>query len=138
MAKYEYRRGNTTARGYGTHHQRMRKAAKALVDAGGVNCCRCGKPIPPGAPFDLDHSDEDRTKYQGVSHPACNRAAGARKNGSNGPSDDCLYTGMDNVPIGTISNGGRMVKVEPGGWRAVWVHRIVTSGNAENNSEVEF
>jgi hypothetical protein len=42
----------------------------------------CGKPIGAGAQFDLDH-DDSRGGYIGVSHPRCNRKAGATiRNGS--------------------------------------------------------
>jgi hypothetical protein len=44
-------------------------------------CYRCGVVIRSGDPFDLEH-DPPRmlggTKVVGVSHPSCNRAAGAR------------------------------------------------------------
>lgn len=58
---------------------RERKRWQALVDAGRAVCCRCGQRIAPGAPFDLDHHDHDRSRYIGVAHPSCNRSAGARK-----------------------------------------------------------
>jgi hypothetical protein len=66
------------ARGYGNGHKALRERAAALVAAGLATCARCGRPIPAGAPFDLDHSD-DRAAYLGVSHTSCNRRAGARK-----------------------------------------------------------
>lgn len=64
---------NTTRRGYGSSHQRRRKALKADVDAGRTNCSRCGQPIRPGEPWDLDHTPDRRT-YLGPSHARCNRA----------------------------------------------------------------
>jgi hypothetical protein len=48
-----------------------------VVNAGLARCARCGEPIAPGAPFDLDHAD-DRRSYIGVSHRSCNQQAGAR------------------------------------------------------------
>lgn len=48
-------------------------------------CSRCGLPVRPGEPFDVDHLDPvllypdavlDLSRMA-VSHPGCNRAAGA-------------------------------------------------------------
>ena len=72
-------RGSTAARGYGWRHQQLRAAWKRKVEAGIVFCARCGRLIPPGAPFDLGHSDYDRTQYTGPEHVACNRATAKRK-----------------------------------------------------------
>jgi hypothetical protein len=66
------------ARDYGAAHQAVRERYKALVASGLARCARCGRPIAKGAQFDLDHSD-DRSGYLGVSHPRCNRLAGARR-----------------------------------------------------------
>lgn len=68
----------TRARGYDGRHVSLRKQAAALVASGKARCCRCGFPIAPGSAFDLDHTD-DREGYAGVSHPGCNRSAGAAK-----------------------------------------------------------
>jgi hypothetical protein len=54
----------------------MRAQFARLVESGNATCARCGEPIAPGAPFDLDH-DASRTGYLGVSHRTCNRRAGA-------------------------------------------------------------
>jgi hypothetical protein len=70
---------STTARGYGTQHQTLRKTWAPLVDAGQVTCPRCARPITPGQPWDLGHHDTDRTRYTGPEHRTCNRAAGAAK-----------------------------------------------------------
>jgi hypothetical protein len=67
---------NTTAAGYGTSHQELRKAL--LPQAYGKPCYRCGKPMLPGQELHLDHTD-DRTGYGGFSHRACNLRAAARK-----------------------------------------------------------
>lgn len=72
------RRGNTTARGYGSHHQRTRAQWAPHVAAGLVDCWRCGKRIPPGAPWDLGHDDHNRAIYRGPEHRGCNRATAGR------------------------------------------------------------
>lgn len=68
---------STTARGYGTPHQRERERWKPLVDSGNASCARCGKAIAPGQPWDLGHTD-DRTAYTGPECVPCNRSAGGR------------------------------------------------------------
>jgi hypothetical protein len=65
------------ARGYGGAHRQAREKYAALVATGLATCARCGGPIAKGAPFDLDH-DDSRGGYLGVSHPGCNRTAGAK------------------------------------------------------------
>lgn len=69
-------KASTTARGYGTEHQKLR--AKLLPLAYGKPCTRCGKPMLQGQPLHFDHTD-DRTGYLGFAHASCNRRAGARK-----------------------------------------------------------
>lgn len=66
---------STTARGYGSAHQRTRERYRPLVESGQALCARCGEPIAPGALWELDHSD-DRAEYIGPSHRTCNRRAG--------------------------------------------------------------
>jgi hypothetical protein len=73
------RRGSTARRGYGTAHQRERKRWEPKVDAGLVNCARCGEPLEPGRSWDLGHNDDRRT-YSGPEHSTCNQSAG----GANG------------------------------------------------------
>jgi hypothetical protein len=70
---------STTARGYGTQHQTLRKTWAPLVEQGAVTCPRCARPITPGQAWDLGHHDTDRTRYTGPEHQRCNRAAGAVK-----------------------------------------------------------
>jgi len=42
------RRANTTRRGYGWPHQRLRNSLRLTVEASVVTCARCGDPIQPG------------------------------------------------------------------------------------------
>ncbi len=68
----------TVARGYGAQHKRLRAMWARQVAAGVAYCSRCGRWIPPGLTFDLDHTDE-RDGYNGPAHVYCNRASAARK-----------------------------------------------------------
>ena len=72
---------STTARGYGTRHQALRRRWGALLarTPGGIPCARCGDPVVPSDRWELDHDDEDRTRYLGISHWLCNRKAGGDK-----------------------------------------------------------
>jgi hypothetical protein len=73
------RPASTTDRGYGWQHQKTRQQWAPRVDAGQVDCARCGRPIPPGTQWDLGHDDHDRRRYTGPEHQTCNRTAGARR-----------------------------------------------------------
>jgi hypothetical protein len=71
-------RGTTTQRGYGATHQAERERWRPAVEAGEVDCGRCGKRLKATDEWDLGHSD-DRTKYLGPEHSReCNRAAAGR------------------------------------------------------------
>jgi len=72
-------RPSTSMRGYGSHHQLVRRELTALVASGMATCARCGKPIKPDEPWDLDHDDIDRRIYIGASHASCNRGAPHRR-----------------------------------------------------------
>lgn len=79
------RPGSTTARGYGTEHQRERARLKPLVDAGQAYCAQpvCLKPnrwIQPATRWALGHND-DRTAWIGPVHQLCNQRDGASKGG---------------------------------------------------------
>jgi hypothetical protein len=76
-AQRERVRGNRQQRGYDRDHDAERARWAPLVDSGAVACARCGQPILPGSPWDLDH-DATRTSWLGPSHAACNRAAAGR------------------------------------------------------------
>lgn len=69
----------TTDAGYGAAHKARRRREAKLVEAGRATCWRCGKPIAPGGDWDLGHDDNDRTKYMGPEHVACNRATSTRR-----------------------------------------------------------
>ena len=67
---------NTTERGYGSDHQRTRKAL--LAEAYGQPCHHCGRPMLPGQALDLDHT-ADRSAYRGFAHAHCNRSEGGKR-----------------------------------------------------------
>lgn len=73
---------SSTDRGYGAEHRNRRKREAVRIKAGGVQCWRCGKPIPADAAsedWDLGHDDNDRTQYMGPEHRGCNRATSTHK-----------------------------------------------------------
>lgn len=79
--------GKTTARGYGSQHQALRRQLLARWRPGDP-CARCGQPMmyrwlctSDGrrvSAIDLGHTD-DRRGYTGLEHRACNRRDGQRK-----------------------------------------------------------
>lgn len=69
-------KAGTTARGYGTDHQRERR--RQLAAAIGQPCCLCGEPMLAGQALALDHTP-DRTAYRGMAHATCNSRDGARR-----------------------------------------------------------
>lgn len=68
---------STVQRGYGAAHRNERNRWVPLVAAGRVACYRCGLLIPPGAPWDLGHTD-DRRGWTGPEHRHCNRKHGSK------------------------------------------------------------
>ena len=72
-------RGTSSQRGYGSEHRRTRTTLDIRVQAGSVDCARCGQRIKQGEPWALDHDDNDRGRYLGPSHAFCNNSAGGRK-----------------------------------------------------------
>jgi hypothetical protein len=69
----ECREARPTRR-YGPEHQALR--TQLLDTEIGTPCARCGKPLLPSQPIDLDHTDDGRG-YRGLSHARCNRRAAA-------------------------------------------------------------
>lgn len=70
-------RGTRQERGYDAAHDHERAKWALILERRSVPCARCQKPINPGDDWDLGHNDE-RTRWTGPEHPACNRAAGGR------------------------------------------------------------
>lgn len=65
--------GATTARGYGSDHQKLRQQWDKVVQRGEAYCWRtdCRRWLPPGQPWHLGHLD-DRSGYGGPECVACN------------------------------------------------------------------
>lgn len=87
MGKHLPGRPSPRDRGYGPAHIAKRKALEPRVNAGLADCtaqtCLVEKAggtrrIAPGTPWDLGHDENDRTKYAGPQHAACNRGASRR------------------------------------------------------------
>ena len=76
-------RGTTTERGYGAPHRALRAHWQTLITREPQPCTRCGQPITTRDTWHLDHDDNDRSKYRGPSHAACNMSAGGRLAHSN-------------------------------------------------------
>jgi hypothetical protein len=62
---------------YGVAHRRRRRQFARQVEAGEAFCNRCGEPISPDEPWDLDHDDVN-PRIELPAHVACNRAAASR------------------------------------------------------------
>lgn len=84
--KDRYARGSgskpsTSARGYGSAHQKLR--AEMLPLAYGTPCHFCAVVMREGDYLHLDHT-EDRVGYRGMVHAACNLRDGSRRGGEAG------------------------------------------------------
>jgi hypothetical protein len=64
-------------RKYGPGHRALRAQWARRVEAGGVECARCGELIEPGSAWDLGHVD-GTLSYAGAEHSRCNRATSGR------------------------------------------------------------
>lgn len=82
-------RPNTTQRGYGAEHQRLRRQYVDQLREGEVlECWRCFGPIYDEADMHVGHDDHDRSITRGPEHRLCNLQAGADKaNGRLTPPD---------------------------------------------------
>lgn len=63
---------------YGLPHRAERERLRPLVEAGRAVCWRCEKPILPGEPWHLGHSD-DGLRWEGPEHARCTTSDGGRK-----------------------------------------------------------
>ncbi|WP_353107873.1 hypothetical protein [Gordonia sp. (in: high G+C Gram-positive bacteria)] len=89
----------TAERGYGSAHKRLRQTWAPTVEAGGVACARCSRPISPYEPWDLGHDDHDRSVYTGPEHRRCNRGAPSRRRaGQRAIKPDKQPTGAARAP----------------------------------------
>ena len=64
-------------RKYGPGHRRLRAQWAPRVEAGLVDCVRCGERILAGEAWDLGHVD-GTLSYAGPEHARCNRATAGR------------------------------------------------------------
>ena len=76
-------RGSTTARGYGSAHQKLRARWRPIVEEGqaychATICLMTTRWIPPHSSWHLGHTP-DRTGWTGPEHERCNEADGARR-----------------------------------------------------------
>ena len=80
-------------RGYGYQHKKLRASLAPRVDAGLIDCWRCGQRIKAGEPWDLGHAERvkgtssehrgDHRAIAGPEHQSCNRATNGRERNAN-------------------------------------------------------
>ena len=76
--------GDTSAKGYGAQHQRLRAQWAPIVAAGGALCAKCGQTIRPGERWDLGHvPGSGKRMYQGPEHRECNRSTANERRSAN-------------------------------------------------------
>lgn len=100
-------RSNRGKARYGHSHQEIRRQLERQVASGIVTCARCGDPIIPGEPWDLDH-DDNGGGYLGPSHRACNRATAEPETYEDNPAEGIFWGPPD-------PEGGR-----PTRWSRAW------------------
>jgi len=66
-----------STRKYDGAYRQVRQRLARAVAAGQATCWRCGRPIRPGEPWHLGHSD-DGSRWMGAQHAYCNTSAAAR------------------------------------------------------------
>lgn len=86
---------SATARGYGYHHQQVRKALLAQWQPGDP-CSRCSKPMwgPPNK-IHLGHNPE-RTAWTGLEHAHCNLSEAATR------GNRARMTATRTMAVGTV------------------------------------
>ena len=99
------RKRSSAARGYGWAHQVLRRRWAPQVEAGLVDCARCGLRLEPGQAWDLGHNDLDRSRYTGPEH--------AR-------SADCPAGGNRATNRHRVERDGRRTSVDLGGHSRDW------------------
>jgi hypothetical protein len=98
-AKAQARTVHSPAR-YGSTHKKLRRAVAVQVQAGGVACARCSELIEPWENWDLDHDDDDPSRYLGPSHRRCNRATAEPESYEDDPERG-IYFGPPETDGGT-------------------------------------
>lgn len=66
----------------GTPVTKARAEWKIQIEAGGIVCCRCSKPVLPGDKWQVDHypiSREDGGTQTWPAHAYCNMSAGGKR-----------------------------------------------------------
>lgn len=108
---YSRTKDSTTSRGYGAAHQALRAKWRTKVEAGLVDCARCGVRIEPGQPWDLGHTD-DRSGYNGPECRTCNRSHGGRRRhelGAPVATDHLKFEWRDCIDCGARCYGRRCI-----------------------------
>lgn len=121
VARQSSAKGNTTKRGYGAKHQRLRETT--IADAIDTPCHFCGEPMLVGQPLHLDHT-EDRSAYRGFAHAQCNRRDGALRGNERKRQIKLYRAGMiDELPMHAVARKPappppkRIPKVKPTRWQ---------------------
>ena len=76
-----YKVADSTERGYGPAHRKLRRQWAPKVEAGMTSCSLCGGWIEPGTPWHLDHEPGTLDQYRGPAHASCNTSDGGKRGG---------------------------------------------------------